>query len=83
MMPTVLRADGFRVYFYSREPGEPPHVHLDRGGATAKVWLEPVAMASSAGFPARDLGDVLRLVRTHQPKLLEAWRDFFEASGDC
>ena len=69
MMPTILRADGSRIYFYRREPGEPPHVHLDRGGATAKVWLQPVALASNAGFQARELGDVLRLVRTHQQKI--------------
>jgi len=31
-MPTILRVDGFRVYFYSHEPGEPPHVHVDRTG---------------------------------------------------
>ncbi len=77
-MPTILRADGFRVYFYSHEPGEPAHVHLDRGGATAKVWLDPVAIAGNAGFQARELGDVLRLVRTHRQLFLEAWRDFFD-----
>jgi hypothetical protein len=38
------------------EPNEPPHVHLDNSGASAKVWLEPVALASNVGFPARDLG---------------------------
>jgi hypothetical protein len=32
-MPTILRVDGFRVYFWSHEPNEPPHVHLDKGGA--------------------------------------------------
>ena len=35
-MPTVLREEGFRVYFWSREPNEPAHVHVDRAGATAK-----------------------------------------------
>lgn len=28
-MPTILRIDGFRFYFYSHEPNEPPHVHID------------------------------------------------------
>ena len=79
-MPTVLRVDGYRVYFWSREPNEPPHVHVDKGGASAKVWLEPVALASNAGFPARELGDVLRLVRNHHPELLRAWHDFFGTS---
>ncbi len=81
-MPTIFRGDGFRVYFYSREPGEPAHVHIDRGGATAKVWLETVALASNAGFPARDLGDVLKLVRTHRDAFLEAWHGFFAQDGD-
>ena len=78
-MPTVLRSDGFRVYFWSHEPGEPPHVHVDRAGASAKVWLQPVTIASNVGFPARELGDVLRMVRAHQGMLVEAWRGFFDA----
>lgn len=80
-MPTVLRAGGFRVYFYSHEPHEPPHVHVDRGGASAKVWLDGVVLASNAGFSAKDLGDVLRLVRAQQERLLEAWHDFFSTDA--
>jgi hypothetical protein len=78
-MPTIFRAEGFRVYFYSHEPGEPPHVHLDRAGASAKVWLDPIALAANAGFSARDLGNVLRLVRANQKLFLEAWHEFFNA----
>ncbi len=79
-MPTVVRTQGFRLYFWSREPNEPPHVHVDRGGASAKVWLQPVALASNAGYPARELGVILRLVRERQPELLEAWHEFFGTS---
>ena len=76
-MPTVLRVSGFRLYFYSHEPNEPAHVHIDRGGASAKVWLMPVTLASNGGFTAKEIADVLRLVRTHQQRLLEMWNDFF------
>ena len=76
-MPTVLRTQGFRLYFWSREPNEPPHVHVDRAGASAKVWLQPVALAGNAGYPARELGVILALVRDRQPELLEAWHEFF------
>ncbi len=76
-MRTILRADGFRVYFWSHEPNEPPHVHLDKGGASAKVYEEPVRLAGNAGFVAHDLGVILRLVRQHQPQLPEAWPEFF------
>ena len=76
-MPTVLRIEGFRFYFYSHEPNEPPHVHVDKGGASAKVWLEPVALARNIGFEARDLRSVLAYAAAHRAQLLEAWHDFF------
>ena len=61
---------------------EARHVHVDRSGASAKIWLDRVAVASNAGFSARELGEALRLVRAHQAQLLEAWHDFFGTSRD-
>ena len=71
-MPTILRIDGFRFYFYSHEPNEPPHVHVDKGGASAKVWLEPVALARNIGFKPRDLRTVLAYTDHNCALLLEA-----------
>ena len=49
-MPTILRIQGYRIYFYSHEPNEPPHVHIDREQMSAKFWLEPVALSRNRGF---------------------------------
>ena len=38
-VPTVLRSGPYRFYFYSHEPNEPPHVHVDRDDDSAKFWL--------------------------------------------
>ena len=76
-MPTVLRLHGFRFYFYSHESNEPPHVHVDRAGASAKFWLARVDLARNAGFSARELGELRRLVRDHRAALLEAWHGYF------
>jgi hypothetical protein len=54
-MPTVARINGFRFYFYSHEPNEPPHVHVDRAGASAKFWLDPVALARAVGYKPQEL----------------------------
>ena len=54
-MPTVLRTGPYRFYFYSHEPNEPPHVHVDRDDLSAKFWLEPVSLARNLGFNAREL----------------------------
>jgi hypothetical protein len=74
-MPTVLRIGAFRFYFYSHEPNEPPHVHIDRGEATIKVWLEAVEVAKSRGFRAHEIGAIVALVDEHRALLLEAWHE--------
>lgn len=55
-MPNILRWRGFRFYFYSHEPGEPPHIHVDKEGCSAKFWLEPVELAKNRGFTDNILG---------------------------
>jgi hypothetical protein len=79
-MPTVLRKRGYRFYFYSHEPNEPAHVHVDRGAESAKFWLEPPALARNLGFSAKELGDLMRLVRDNRAALLESWHAFFGPS---
>jgi hypothetical protein len=76
-MPTVLRIGGYRFYFYSHEPNEPPHVHVDRGDATIKVWLEAAEVARSRGFRAFEINELVALVEEHRTLLLEAWHDYF------
>lgn len=75
-MPTILRIGPYRVYFYSHEPNEPPHVHVDRDKASSKVWLDPVALASSLGFSARELREIERLVSLNKAILLKAREEF-------
>ena len=76
-MPTVLRIGAFRFYFYSHEPNEPPHVHIDRGEATIKVWLDPVEVAKSRGFRAHEINAIIAMVEEHRTALLEAWHEYF------
>jgi hypothetical protein len=76
-MPTLLRLDGFRFYFYSHEPGEPPHVHVDRGDATFKIWLESLEVAKSRGFRAHEIGGIVAMVEAHRDAFLERWHEYF------
>jgi hypothetical protein len=79
-MPTVLRVSGFRFYFYSHEPNEPPHVHVDKSGMSAKLWLVPLAVARNSGFTPRELAEIMRLVQASRVALMEAWNEFFGRS---
>jgi len=73
LSPTVLRAGPYRFHFYSHEPNEPPHIHVDRDDCSAKFWLVPVGLAYNLGYAPRELRIIERLVGEHQPQLREAW----------
>jgi hypothetical protein len=76
-MPTVLRVDGFRFYFYSLEGDEPPHVHIEYGDRLAKYWLVPVELAESGRFRSHELTRARAMVIAHRAVLLEAWHEYF------
>ncbi|MCT7989096.1 MULTISPECIES: DUF4160 domain-containing protein [Oscillatoriales] len=76
-MPTVLRVGAYRFYFYSHEPNEPPHIHIDRDNLSAKFWLEPVALARNIGFSAKELRKIQAIIEEHQETLMEAWNGYF------
>jgi hypothetical protein len=76
-MPTVLRDGAFRFFFYSLDNGEPPHIHVESGDATAKYWLDAVELARSRGFRARDLTRLRAKIIEHRHEFLEAWNAHF------
>lgn len=78
-MPTVERIGPYRLFFFSNEALEPPHIHVQRDRALAKFWLRPVALASSIGFAGRELRRVERIVTENSDRFEEAWRDFFSS----
>lgn len=77
MSPTVLRIDGYRIFFFSRE--EPRmHVHVQSGAGEAKVWLEPdIELATSAGYHDRELNKILKLIEENAHEIREAWQRHF------
>lgn len=76
-MPTVLRRGPYRVFFYSGDGGEPPHVHVARDDRVAKFWLSPVRLQRSGGLQRFELLRVQRMIGENEVVLLEAWNDFF------
>ena len=75
-MPTVLRSGPYRLYFYSHEPNEPPHIHVDRGEASCKFWLTPVALASNLGVRPKELRTIESIVIANLSSLKAAWQEF-------
>lgn len=78
-MPTVLRCGPYRLFFYSGDREEPPHVHVERDANRAKFWLDPVRIHDSGGFARAEINRIRALVLEHESPLLEAWHEFFSA----
>jgi hypothetical protein len=77
-MPTVLRDGPYRLFFYSSDASEPPHVHIERDDKKAKFWLDPVRLEDNEGFGSTELNRVSKLVVENVDGLLRSWNEFFE-----
>ena len=76
-MPTVLRWGAYRAFFYSNEGVEPAHVHVRSGEREAKFWLHDFTVAVNIGFPAHEIGDIVRQLKQDREQLLSAWHEHF------
>ena len=77
MSPTVLRAKGYRFFFFSRE--EPrPHVHINCADGEAKFWLEPdIQLVRNQGLSRIQLREIEQIIEEHQDDLRAAWNTRF------
>jgi hypothetical protein len=76
-VPTVLIEAGFRFHFFSADGHEPPHIHVDKDGRRAKVWLGDVRVAKAGGFNQSDMKRILEIVQAKRQVFQEAWNEFF------
>lgn len=79
-MPVVFRDKGYRFFFYSNEgePREPLHVHVRKGEAVAKFWLEPIPeIAESHGMSAHELSELLDMAVEHTDEIRRFWNEHF------
>ena len=79
LMPTVARVGPYRLFFFSNDGTEPPHIHVQRERYLAKFWLQPVALARVSGFRAVELRRIEGLVVNRKEAILEAWHEYFGA----
>jgi hypothetical protein len=72
-----LRWGPYRAFFYSNEGDELAHIHVRANAKEAKFWIHDFTLAVNAGFPAHELGDIVRHLKAHRIQLLAAWNEHF------
>jgi len=79
-MPVVFRYKGYRFFFYSNEgdPREPLHVHVRKGGAVAKFWLDPMpGLAEAYGMNSAELRELLAAAIERRDDIERYWNEHF------
>ncbi len=77
-MPTILRIDGFRFFFYSNEGNEPAHIHVKKGDGEGKVWLLPeMRIAWMDGFTKKEENRAVEIVAENYEELIIRWNEYF------
>jgi hypothetical protein len=76
-MPTILKIDGYRFFFFSNEGTEPVHVHVESAGRYAKFWLQPVALVSSVGYNGKELTRLRKIIEERSELFVEKWNEHF------
>ena len=77
LMPTVAVIKGFRFFFFSNEASEPIHIHVESGDNYAKFWLEPVQLAKSVGYNAKELSEIRNLLVENSSTFKRKWDEHF------
>lgn len=81
VIPTVLRKNGFRFFFYSREGNEPAHIHVIGRNGEMKVWLDPVSVSKVYNLKSKDQKNVVEIVNENKAFLLDSWRQWHESDS--
>ena len=75
-MPTILRINGFRFFFYSNEH-LPIHIHVEKDNKTAKYNLIEITLVKSNGFNTSELKEIRKLVDSNVELIKIRWNEYF------
>jgi len=76
-MPTVLKKEGFRFFFYSDEH-KPSHIHIEKGEAYARIELTSLRVTDAYRISSKDLKKALSIVQEYRDYFEEAWNEYFQ-----
>ncbi|MDA3054953.1 MULTISPECIES: DUF4160 domain-containing protein [unclassified Campylobacter] len=74
-MPTLLKLNGFKFFFYSNEH-EPKHIHILKGDEYAKINLIDLSVYFSS-FKNKDLDFALQVIKEHRAEFERIWDEYF------
>jgi len=75
-MPTVLRIEGFRFFFFSDEH-IPKHIHIEKGDGYARIELVTLKVTDSYNLNSKELKKLIKIVEKNYIELQRSWDEYF------
>ncbi len=75
-MPTILRKEGFRFFFYSNERNEPSHIHVAGKGGELKVWIPSMIIEFSYDLSPAEQRNIIKIIKENLKLFKEKWNEF-------
>jgi hypothetical protein len=75
-MPTILRIQGYRFFFYSNDHS-PPHIHIEKESSTAKFLLKNITLVKSRRFNSSQLSEIREIILQNRELLQQKWDEYF------
>ena len=75
-MPTILRVDGWRLFFFSNDHS-PAHVHFENGEKAGKILIESLEIVESWNLTTKEKKLIKKIVKQNRETLLEEWERIF------
>lgn len=76
-MPTLLKKDGFRIFFYANDHFS-RHVHCIGHGGEVKIILNSLELVHNFAMKPKDLKRALKIVEVNRLSFMNQWDEFFE-----
>lgn len=78
MSPKVVEEKGYQIVIFS-DDHLPAHVHVLKGGKSAKFSLTPVALLANYGFSDKMIAEAIAIIRKHKD---HCWAIWHKVHGD-
>jgi len=76
-VPTVLRVDGYRFFFFLDEH-LPEHIHVEKAGSYARIVLDTLEVTDSYKLSTKEINRLIKIVKSNRELIRGVWDEYFK-----
>lgn len=53
------------------------HIHIEKAGKYAKLWIDPIFVAVNYGFTGKELREISEIIEKNEVLIRDKWNEHF------